>query len=983
MLLLGVILLAVAVFGTATTALAAPPPTPCTLAAGTWTCELWATTGTLVLPAPGTPPTTTVPVWGYAAAAATPAQVPGPALIVNEGDTVQVILHNDLAEATSLVFPAFDLTPDLVGAPPGGTTTYSFVASRPGTSLYEAGMTANGQRQVAAGMYGGIIVRPIGAPGQAYTDASTAFDNEALLIFSEIDPNLNAAPTNYNMFQFAPRYWLINGEAYPDIDDVPVLAGQKVLLRYINAGLQQHSIGVLGLRQTLIARDGLAFPLSSTVVAETMGAGQTMDALVSIPAAAPTGRKYALTNASLHQHNAGQRLASGSLAYGGMLAFLTITGTLPTGDTGPLASAVSISPNPTTGSTGVTLTATLDETTTGGGNVVAAEYFIDTIGVSGAGTPVTGATYGSISVSVSEAISAGVLAALPSGNHTFYIHGQDALLNWGAFGSATLNLDKAGPATTAVQTNPAATFGNVEVGMHATARDVETGNSNIAAAEYFFEAAGADGTGVAMTVNTIAPTSMVSATIPLTDVMALAEGAHPIFVHSQDALGNWGPFGTVNLLIDKTGPDTTALTAAPSPNNGLTPFNPSTYAVRVTAHAADPDVAGALTNIGRVEFFIDTVGADGTGAPMTPSDGLYDTPNEDAWANIPLSTIAAMTPGVHTLYFHAKDIVGNWGPVSTIALVIDKDGPAVSGIQFAPGATATTGLLSAVATDPVNGAEPASNVAGAEWFVGADPGPGNATPMTATDGTFDSPTENIQATVDISGWASGVAQTLGVRARDALGTWGAVSTLSVARYDQTLYETNGTDFNWIGLPVNAGLAMASDLKAHIESHSSGALTVNTVQRWNPTSQNYTTYQTVPFPSGNFALAPGQAYRITVNLPAVNSGNRVWTLVGPVPDQTAFAYMLVETNGTDYNWVLLPWTKSNLTLASHLNSDIQADAVPTTAARNISRWNAASQNFTTFSPTPFPSGDFAIIVGLPYRINVNVAAPDTTSTWPAP
>ncbi|MEB0014969.1 multicopper oxidase domain-containing protein, partial [Glaciimonas sp. Cout2] len=81
------------------------------------------------------------------------------------------------------------MVPDRVGAAPGASTSYTFTASRPGTYLYEAGLVPNGQHQVAMGLYGALIVRPA-ISGQAY-DATTAFDDEAVLVISEIDPALN------------------------------------------------------------------------------------------------------------------------------------------------------------------------------------------------------------------------------------------------------------------------------------------------------------------------------------------------------------------------------------------------------------------------------------------------------------------------------------------------------------------------------------------------------------------------------------------------------------------------------------------------------------------------------------------------------------------------------------------------------------------------------------------------------------------------
>jgi FtsP/CotA-like multicopper oxidase with cupredoxin domain len=70
-------------------------------------------------------------------------QVPGPTLIVTQGQTVTVTLTNNLPTAvgnTSILFPGFQVAatgglPGLLAqeAAPGGTVTYSFVASSPGT----------------------------------------------------------------------------------------------------------------------------------------------------------------------------------------------------------------------------------------------------------------------------------------------------------------------------------------------------------------------------------------------------------------------------------------------------------------------------------------------------------------------------------------------------------------------------------------------------------------------------------------------------------------------------------------------------------------------------------------------------------------------------------------------------------------------------------------------------------------------------------
>ena len=99
-------------------------------------------------------------------------QVPGPTLIVTEGQTVTVTLTNNLPAAagnTSILFPGFQVTATggVAGlltkeAAPGGTVTYTFTASSPGTRSYYSG--TQGDLQIEMGLYGAIIVIAGGYP---------------------------------------------------------------------------------------------------------------------------------------------------------------------------------------------------------------------------------------------------------------------------------------------------------------------------------------------------------------------------------------------------------------------------------------------------------------------------------------------------------------------------------------------------------------------------------------------------------------------------------------------------------------------------------------------------------------------------------------------------------------------------------------------------------------------------------------------------
>ncbi len=186
---------------------------------------------------------------GYAPAAITtgfcnPMQIPGPTLIVTEGQTVTVNLINQLptsAGKTSILFPGFQVcagtisgvsatnpagtcTPSAADgvqglltreATPGSTVSYQFVATSPGTRAYYSGTQSD--LQIEMGLYGAIIVLPSAVPGicssglaaanltaeahwgekdfrlarAAYDHPDTCYDREYLFQFSEMDPNIH------------------------------------------------------------------------------------------------------------------------------------------------------------------------------------------------------------------------------------------------------------------------------------------------------------------------------------------------------------------------------------------------------------------------------------------------------------------------------------------------------------------------------------------------------------------------------------------------------------------------------------------------------------------------------------------------------------------------------------------------------------------------------------------------------------------------
>lgn len=495
------------------------PAAACTLSGTTRTCELWAKPGTLSLP--GSP---SLPIWGFSESAGAPARLPGPTISAEEGETLVVTVHNGLAHGLSLAVPALAGAPDRAGAAAGADATYTFAGLPAGTFLYQAGPTAMGARQAAMGLFGGLVVRSAD-PATAYGSAATAFDREALLIFSEVDPALNAAPTTFQLQRYRAKFGLINGKLYPNIPAVGVAPGGTTLLRQINAGIEHRTVGLLGLRQQVIAEDGAARTYPYTVVAETLAPGLSLDTLVRVPATAAAGARYPLYDTAMPQR-------SGTLQ-GGMLTFLEVLA----GDlTPPAVSGVVVTPDATSGAD-LSLSATVSDAGLGDSAVAAAEYAVDSAGAAGSGTPMV---LGAAGVSTTASATVAV-AGLADGQHTVFVRGKDSAGNWSAAASASFMVDRSGPAVSGVAVSGAA--------LTASASDAL---GTVAAAEYFIGADPGAGNGAAMAA---ADGTFDGASEGLSATLGdLAPGSYSVSVRARDALGTWGAPTSASFTVSPPPP---------------------------------------------------------------------------------------------------------------------------------------------------------------------------------------------------------------------------------------------------------------------------------------------------------------------------------------------------------------------------------------------------------------------------------------------
>ena len=267
-------------------------------------------------------------------------QLPGPTMVVTEGDRVTVNLTNNLPAAagkTSIVFPGFTVTTSAGTsdgiltreAAKGATVTYTFTAGKPGTYAYHSGTQAD--VQIEMGMFGAIVVIPNASTATtancssnqgAYSLAKSAYglkdscyDREYLFQFSELSSKIHdqvkaqvdACSSDCPQISvitepYHPNYFLVNGRSMPDDMEINyspsfpnqpyngnphMHPGELVLMRVIGQGRWQHPFHFHGNHARVLARDAnpllsasdatkLAGPILFTIPTVS---GQTVDAI--------------------------------------------------------------------------------------------------------------------------------------------------------------------------------------------------------------------------------------------------------------------------------------------------------------------------------------------------------------------------------------------------------------------------------------------------------------------------------------------------------------------------------------------------------------------------------------------------------------------------------------------------------------------------------------------------------------------------------
>ena len=197
--------------------------------------------------------------------------VPGPVLVVHQGDHVTIDYRNMQSVPDTIhLHGIHGLALNMDGVAgisqqpvaQGESYRYQFTASDAGTFIYHS---HDNEEMVNSGLYGAIIVLP------AHPSAQERAQRDDLEMLS-----------SWTIQSLSENHFTINGKEYPATVPIEVRKGQRVRIRWINmSGENFHTMHTHGHYQQVIARD--ARPVAYGDVEDTvlLGPGQRVDVIIT------------------------------------------------------------------------------------------------------------------------------------------------------------------------------------------------------------------------------------------------------------------------------------------------------------------------------------------------------------------------------------------------------------------------------------------------------------------------------------------------------------------------------------------------------------------------------------------------------------------------------------------------------------------------------------------------------------------------------
>ncbi len=180
--------------------------------------------------------------------------IPGPTIIVNEGDIIRVEFTNNLDQPTSVHWHGIILPNDMDGAGgtddpvvmPGKSTVYEFpIVNKPGTYAYHSGF--NDTKQVISGLRGMFIVLP-----KEGNDIKNDF-----AIMLQGWPVLGNGGETINTMSMADKFFTFNSLAAPNFPVLHAPYGEKVRIRFANMSADvAHPIHLHGYSFNITGTEG-------------------------------------------------------------------------------------------------------------------------------------------------------------------------------------------------------------------------------------------------------------------------------------------------------------------------------------------------------------------------------------------------------------------------------------------------------------------------------------------------------------------------------------------------------------------------------------------------------------------------------------------------------------------------------------------------------------------------------------------------------
>jgi FtsP/CotA-like multicopper oxidase with cupredoxin domain len=244
--------------------------------------------------------------------------IPGPTLRVTEGDRVRIVLKNETGGRHTIHVHGQRKPVVMAGVPyigqipvrKGESYTYEFTAITLGTSFYHCHVDS--AHHVDMGMYGAFIVEP--------KVESLQYDREYVMILDEwptkhvhvheeddteatgpakqgVQSDRNRSPQenvragerqkkrDYYPQTHKPHNpvydaFTINGKAFPLTEPVYVKDGEKIRIRFINAGYQPHYMHTHSHKFRVVARDGAYVNEPQLIDTVHIGPAQRVDIIL-------------------------------------------------------------------------------------------------------------------------------------------------------------------------------------------------------------------------------------------------------------------------------------------------------------------------------------------------------------------------------------------------------------------------------------------------------------------------------------------------------------------------------------------------------------------------------------------------------------------------------------------------------------------------------------------------------------------------------